>query len=529
MKRNWKLMPIALSLALMAGSQVAQAQQLPEPGGDVVNSTISAVGYPIGSGTKRVNMGGTSVAAQASGSAWVDPKQGATSITLRVSDLPPATQLGPEFLTYVFWTVSPDGTTTNLGEVLLDGNGSGKLEVKAQSQTFAMIVTAEPYYAVSLPSQTIVLENKNVTGQIYPDNSYKLMRRSQYQQSGNPLALTPDLKKAPLDVYEARNAVSIAKARGAEQYASQVYAQALSSLQLTENAVSRGANKNDIISAAHQTIQFAEDARAITARAVLAQRIEQEKEAAAAAAAAKAKEEADARAALEAKRQAELTAAKEEAMRAEAAAQAAQQKAAADIAAAQAAAQAAAVQAALQAKEEAAAAEAAKAKAATIALRAQLLQQLNEVLQTSETSRGLVVHMADVLFELGKYNLSMDAQLKLAKLSGIIQAHPGLNLAIEGYTDNSGTPAFNMTLSQQRADATRQSLLKDGLAPASVSAKGLGQANPVADNSTAIGRQQNRRVEIIVSGKVIGIDISGSAGGAPANAVAPAAAPVRAQ
>jgi outer membrane protein OmpA-like peptidoglycan-associated protein len=137
-----------------------------------------------------------------------------------------------------------------------------------------------------------------------------------------------------------------------------------------------------------------------------------------------------------------------------------------------------------------------------------LLQQLNEVLQTTDTPRGLVVNMADVLFESGKYELSVEAQLKLAKLSGIIQAHPGLNLAIEGYTDNTGSPDFNLKLSQQRADAVRQFLITQGLSPDTITSKGLGQSDPVADNSTAAGRQQNRRVEIIVSGQVIGVDIS---------------------
>jgi outer membrane protein OmpA-like peptidoglycan-associated protein len=519
MQSNWKIISWLVCMPLLAGQYAAQAQQA-EPVVDVVNSTISAFGYPIGSGFQKVNMAGTSIATKASGSAWIDPRQGATSIILRVSNMPQATTLGAEFLTYVLWTVSPDGTTTNLGEIDLHGNGSGKIEVKSQSQTFALIVTAEPYYAVSMPSQVIVLENQNTTGQIYPDNSYKLMKRSQYVQAGNPLALTPDLKKAPLDMYEARNAVDIAKSRGAEQYAPQIFAQAQSSLQLAENSLTQNSSNNDIISAARQTIQFAEDARALTARKLQAQRVEAEKEAAAA----QARAAAEAQAALEAKRQAEVTAAREAQMAAQAAEQVAQQKAAAEIAAANAAAQAQI----LQAQANAAAAAAAQAKAATVALRAQLLQQLNEVLQTKETPRGLVVNMADVLFELGKYALSLEAQLKLAKLSGIIQAHPGLNLSIEGYTDNTGTPAINMKLSQQRADAVRQCLITQGLAPSTISSKGLGQADPIADNSTAAGRKLNRRVEIIVSGKVIGISIGSPATttpAAPATMPAPAPAP----
>jgi len=310
---------------------------------------------------------------------------------------------------------------------------------------------------------------------------------------GNPLALTPDLKNVPLDMYEARNAVDIAKSREAEKYAPEIFRKAQSSLQMAENSLSSGADKNQIITNARATIQFAEDARALTAQRVEAERIQQEKDAAAAAAAAKAKAEADAAAAVEAKRQAELAAARE-----------AQQKAEADAAAAKAAAKAEAEQAALKAKEQAAKDEAARAQAATEALRAQLLKQLNDVLQTTDTPRGLVVNMADVLFETGKYNLSTDAQLKLAKLSGIIQAHPGLNLAIEGYTDTTGSADFNMKLSQQRADTVRDFLIAQGLLADTITSKGFGEANPIADNSTAAGRKQNRRVEIVVSGEVIG-------------------------
>jgi len=470
------------------------------PAADVISKTIKAVGYEVGGGATKMIFLGTSAAPQASGEARVDAKKAGTDIDLKVKSLPQPTSLGAEFLTYVLWTVTPDGSTTNLGEITIDKNGDGKLSVTAQSQTFAMIVTVEPYFAVQLPSEVVVLENdtkKNTKGKIYPDNDYKLMKRSEYTKAGNPLALTPDFKKVPLDMYEARNAVDIAKSQKAEQYAPEVFSKAQSSLQMAENSLASGADKSQIITNARQTIQFAEDARALSAERQEAERIQNEKNAAAAAAAAKAKAEADASAAVEARRQAELTAAKEAQMKAEAAAQAAQQKAEAD-----------AKQAALQAKEQAARDEAARAQAATAALRAQLLQQLNEVLQTTDTPRGLVVNMADVLFESGKYALSQDAQLKLAKLSGIIQAHPGLNLAIEGYTDTTGTPDFNLKLSQQRADAVRTFLITQGMSPDTITAKGLGQADPVADNTTAAGRKLNRRVEIIVSGEVIGAKMS---------------------
>jgi outer membrane protein OmpA-like peptidoglycan-associated protein len=499
MNRVYKIFMAIVCLCLAAAPVFAQKEK-PVPASDVISRSIKAIGYEVGGGSTKVIFVGTSAAPQSSGEAKVEAKKAGTDIDLKVKSLPQPTTLGAEFLTYVLWTITPDGTANNLGEITIDKEGNGKLSVTAQSQTFAMIVTAEPYFAVQLPSEVVVLENdtkKNTKGKIFPDNDYKLMKRGQYAKLGNPLALTPDLKKVPLDMYEARNAVDIAKSQKAEQYAREVYTKATSSLQMAENELASNADRSKVITTARQTIQFAEDARALSAERQEAERIQKEKEAAAAAAAAKAKAEADA----EAQRQAELTAAKEAQMKAEAEAQAAQQKAAADAAAQKAAME----QAALQAKEQAAKDEAARAQAATAALRAQLLRQLNDVLQTTDTPRGLVVNMADVLFETNKFALSQDAQLKLAKLSGIIQAHPGLNLAIEGYTDTTGTPDYNLKLSEQRADAVRDFLISQGLSADTITSKGLGQADPVADNSTAAGRKLNRRVEIILSGEVIGV------------------------
>jgi len=497
MKFASKIVLCFVCIPLFSSMAMAQTQIQPTtPESDVVRKSIKAVGYEVGGGSTKVVFVGTSEAPNAGGEAKVDAKKAGTNIELKVTGMPQPTTFGAEFLTYVLWIVTPDGATTNMGEIPIDKNGEGKLNAVAKSQTFAMGVTAEPYYAVPIPGEIVVLINdttKKTKGKIYPENSYKLMKRSQYARLGNPLALTPDLKNVPLDMYEARNAVDIAKSRGAEKYAPEIFLKAQSSLQMAENSLSSGADKNQIITNARATIQFAEDARALTAQRVEAERIQQEKDAAAAAAAAKAKAEADAAAAVEAKRQAELAAARE-----------AQQKAEADAAAAKAAAKADAEQAALKAKEQAAKEQAARAQAATEALRAQLLKQLNDVLQTTDTPRGLVVNMADVLFETGKYNLSTDAQLKLAKLSGIIQAHPGLNLAIEGYTDTTGSADFNMKLSQQRADTVRDFLISQGLLPDTITSKGFGEANPIADNSTAAGRKQNRRVEIVVSGEVIG-------------------------
>lgn len=485
MKRNLLLSlgrAIGLAVSTLAFASIIAAQGKPQvPESDVVRKSIKAVGYEVGGGSTKVIFVAATAAPNASGEAKVDAKKGGTDIEVKVKGMPQPTTLGAEFLTYVLWIVTPDGSTTNLGEIPIDKNGEGKLNTSAQSQTFAMGVTAEPYYAVSLPSEIVVLVNdttKNTKGKIYPDNSYKLMKRSQYAKLGNPLALTLDLKNVPLDMYEARNAVDIAKSQGAEKYAPEIFSKANGSLQMAENTLASKSDKSKILTNARQTIQFAEDARALAAERQEAERIQQEKDAAAATAKAKAEEQA----AAEAQRQAELTAAKEAQMKAEAEAK----------------------QAAEKARTQAAEEEAERARAATAALRAQLLQQLNSVLQTTDSPRGLVVNMADVLFDFGKYNLKSDADVKLAKLAGIILAHPGLHLAIEGHTDNIGSDEANMKLSQQRADTVRDYLVQQGLAADTVTAVGMGKADPVADNSTNEGRQKNRRVEIIVSGEAIG-------------------------
>jgi outer membrane protein OmpA-like peptidoglycan-associated protein len=285
-------------------------------------------------------------------------------------------------------------------------------------------------------------------------------------------------------------------------------------LAMVERDLSSNSNKKQIISTAKQTIQFAEDARALSAERQDQERIAAEK----AAAAAQARTEAEATAAAEAKRQAEITAAKQAQMQAEAAAEAKHQAelAAAKQAQMQAEADAAALKAkmeadALKAKEDAARAEAERARQAAADLRAQLLEQFNRVLPTTDTPRGLQVNMGDVLFDTGKFKLRMEAQLGLAKLTGIVLSHPGLHLAVEGYTDTTGTAAFNQTLSEQRANAVRDYLIQQGLDAGTITAQGFGPADPVASNDTPQGRQQNRRVEIIISGEVIGTKIGGAA------------------
>jgi outer membrane protein OmpA-like peptidoglycan-associated protein len=480
-RRTTLLLLVVLSLS--AGTVAAQSQPQ-APASSVTTKSVKAVGYQVGGGGTKVDLKSTALMAQANGEAEVEAKPGATKIEVSIKGLAQPSTLGTEFMTYVLWAVSPDGRTSNLGEILTNKNGEGKLSPTTQMQTFSLFVTAEPYFSVRLPSEMLILENetrKGTKGKIFIVNDYKLMKRGQYQKLGNPLALTLDLKNVPLEVYEARNAVEIAKSRQADKYAPEIYSKAEASLKMTENSLASKADKKVTISTARQTVQFSEDARALSVQRQEEERIASER----AAAAATAKAEAEAKAATEAaeakrkadeeaQRQAELSAAKEDVLRA---------------------------------KEDAAKAEAERSRKAAADLRAQLLDQFNRVLATRDTPRGLVVNMGDVLFDTGKFNLRSEAREALAKLSGIVLAHPGLNLEIEGHTDSTGSDELNQKLSEDRAGTVRSYLVEQGLADSSVTAKGFGKSMPVADNTTTAGRQQNRRVEIIVSGEVIGVKI----------------------
>ncbi|MGA7291486.1 MAG: OmpA family protein [Terriglobales bacterium] len=448
-----------------------------------VSRSVDAVNYLTNSST-RIDFKGTPLLPFAVGDAKVQDKKGLVSVDANFSKMSPAAQLGPEFLTYVVWAITPEGRASNLGELQLNGD-KGKLSVTTRLPNFAMIVTAEPYFSVSAPSEMVVLQNvpRDDTKGATTAVTATLLKRNTYGGAKlEPLSIDP---KVPLAVYEARNALRIAQAEGAEKYAPDAWAKASQTAAQMEDYLARK-QKNPIITAARDASQQAEDARSIAVKKAAEEKVAAEKQAAADKLAEQQQQAAQREAELKAQQEAAAARAAEESQ-ARAQAEAAQQKA----------------------QDEAAksAAAAAQAEQQQRELRAQLLAQLNSVLQTVDTPRGLVVTMADVLFASGKYDLSQDAGLKLARLSGVILAHPGLKLRIEGYTDSTGGQAFNLTLSGQRADAVRAFLVQQGLSPEDVTSIGLGQINPVADNSTTAGRQQNRRVEIIVSGEAIGAKI----------------------
>ena len=519
---------LATLLPLIALGQTPAPQtgdtQVPIFKVEVVSRSIAAVSYRNRSGGTKIDFQGTSLAPQAKGTAEVNSRLGHMDIKVSMKDLPAANSFGPLFLTYVLWAITPDGHADNLGEVVLDKDGNFKAEVTTELQSFGLIVTAEPYFAVTQPSDAVVMENvvrTDTVGKTDTINAkYELLPKGQYEYHIPETQLKPvDLnsnKKSPLSLYEAINAVQIAQYAKADQFAADGYSEAQKLLQQAQDYQNRK-QWNPSIMTAKEAVQKAEDARTISLRRQQQLALQKEREDAAA------REASEKQKALIAQQQAETEAqqraqAEEQArLSAENARQQTEQRAVADKArqeadAARAQADLARADAAAQAlKAQQAAAEAdrlrAQAEADKNRLREQLLQQFNAVLPTQETARGLVVKMQDVLFEIGKYTLREYAREALAKISGIVISHPGLNLQVEGYTDITGSSAFNQKLSEQRANTVRDYLAKQGIDGQTMTSVGYGPQYPVASNDTVAGRKLNRRVELVVSGEVIGVKI----------------------
>jgi outer membrane protein OmpA-like peptidoglycan-associated protein len=492
----------------------------------VVERTTNAVSYRHRSGWTKVDLRGTPLAPDATGHADVNSRPGYIEVKTEMHKLLPASQYGPEYLTYVLWAITPEGRSKNLGEVVLDGGGS-HLDVTTDLQAFALIVTAEPYFGVSQPSDVVVMENiirEDTVGKIEQTSvKYDLLQRGSYTMVGTPgkYHKVDSDKKLPLQLLEAENAVQIAQVANADTYAKDTYDSANSLLRQAETYQARNAGSKPVIMTSREAVQNAETARLLALKRQEDERIAREKQAAA-------DREAAARAAAdESARQkaiADAQAAESARLAAEQARRATQEKAAADAARAQEEVerlkaeqarlsaqeqQQQAQQARLQAQQaEQKAQEAdrlrAQAEQAQQQLRQQLLEQFNVILETRDTARGLIVNMSDVLFDFNKYTLRPAAREKLAKISGIILSHPGLRLEVDGYTDSIGSEDYNLKLSDHRAGGVRDYLLGEGIAPDNVTAKGFGKDNPVASNDNAAGRQKNRRVEMVVSGDIIG-------------------------
>jgi outer membrane protein OmpA-like peptidoglycan-associated protein len=501
-------------------NQNTQQNDMPVFRVTVSERTTKAVNYRNRGGSTEVSFRGTDLMPDIGGRARVEGKGGRLAIEVELNHLYPANRFGGQFLTYVLWAITPEGRAVNLGEILPEENGKDKINVTTDLQAFGMIITAEPYYSVTYPSNKVVAENivrAGTKGFEEPiDAKFDVLEGGQYtiDVPGDQLPSSQASIKVPLDLLEARNAVVIAKAAGAQQYAPDSLTKAEDMLQRAEDYYQRKQGRTPIGTAARGATQMAEDARVLTLRRKQQAKIDadrrahEEAQAKAEADAAQAQQQAaqaQAQADEDARRRAHAEQAEAEARRQQAEALAQQQQAqAATQAALQAASQADQQrQEAIRQKEE---------------MRARLLAQLNQVLQTRDTAKGLIVSMPDVLFDFNKYTLKPEARERLARISGIVLAYPDLKLEIDGYTDSVGSNEYNQTLSDKRAESVRDYLVSSGVGMNSVVARGMGKADPVADNGTAAGRQLNRRVEMIVSGDVIGnLSAPGSQGQIPGN------------
>jgi outer membrane protein OmpA-like peptidoglycan-associated protein len=516
------LLTLSFALSLTALAQTnSQTTMSVEPTPtfrvNVISRNVQAVNYRHRSGATKVDFAGTDLMPAANGQAKVESKRGSMAIEVELDNLQKPTTFGNEYLTYILWAISPEGRAVNLGEVLVGDTSRSKLEVTTDLQAFALIVTAEPYYAVRQPSNLVVLENvvrEDTKGTTQAVNAkYELMERGGYIPTGykfDPVVLNA---KLPLEFFEARNALRIAQSEGAEKYASDSYQHAVQLMnKADEYATKKDVPKKLLIAVARDAVQTAEDARAIAVKKMDEERQANERQASADA---QARSQAQADEATRQKEQAQSEAAQAAAGAAKAAADAAKAKSdMADSQAASAAAMAAAQAdaekarlAALAESEQARKAAAEQAEREKQELRNKLAVQLNLILETRDSARGLIVNISGVLFDTGKYTLRPGAREKLAKVSGIILAYPSLQLEVEGHTDSVGTDEYNMQLSENRANSVRDFLVQQGINTSSIAARGFGKSQPVATNDTAAGRQQNRRVELVVSGDVIGTPI----------------------
>jgi outer membrane protein OmpA-like peptidoglycan-associated protein len=491
----------------------------------MVPRTILAINYQNRTKT-GIGFRGSPLMPLAKGDATVEGRNGRIAINADFRNLTPAVNFGPEYLTYVLWAITPEGKTNNLGELLLSGDKS-KLQATTTLQTFGLIVTAEPYYAVSNPSDAVVLENvvlPGTSGTLQQVSvNYTLFGRGLYSYDVAAAGRSYPKAEAPLEFEEAMNAVLIAGKLGARQYAPDTMRDADQSLRNAEGMLAHGEKKvvvqdsRDAVQKAAEaiqmTIQRMEEETQAQERATAAQQTAEANAQAQAAAAQREQEAAARREAEQQKQQAEAQAQQDARARAQAEAQAQQDaaaRAAADARAREEAQARAAAEAQSQQDSQAAAraqAAAAQAELEKQQLRAALLEQFNRILPTTDTPHGLKVNMADVLFAFGKADLQPAAREALAKFSGIVMAHPGLKMQVEGFTDSVGTDAFNQTLSENRANNVRAYLIAQSLDPSAITSIGYGKSNPVASNDTASGRQQNRRVEILISGEIIGTQI----------------------
>lgn len=488
----------AVALMATAGAYAAPQEGAPIYHVTVVSRTLPAVNYEHRGGPTEIGFQGTVLMPEARGEATVESKRGRIAVDAKFEHMDPPTKFGREYLTYVLWAITPEGRAKNLGEVIPNSSDKAKIDVTTDLQALGLMVTAEPYYAVTTPSDVVVLENV-----VLPDTigkrevvsaKYELLPRGQYTmrvQTTSRVTHDEESRKLPydryealLEVYQAQNAVQIAESMGAGRYAADIFQKAQSLLQQAQQMEASKQDTHTIVSEAREAAQAAEDARAIAVRRGEEERVANLQQETAAERQAKERAEAEAQRVQAA---ANTEHAEAESLRAsarEAQADAAQAQALADQREREAGAAAAEV---MQAKQ-------AQSVSTQKQSRAELLAQFNGILPTRDTPRGLLITVSDSMIERA------GVSDKLSRIATIVSSHPGLSVHVEGYVDDRGSDAE----AQKRAQSVRELLVADGLAPDAVIAVSFGNTRPVTSNATPAGREQNRRVEIVVGGPAIG-------------------------
>lgn len=463
----------------------------------VVSRNLEAVNYEHQGGPTPIDFQGTVLLPHAKGTAIVESHRGSVSIDAKFEHMEAPTRFGREYLTYVLWAISPEGRPKNLGEVLVDSSNKAHIKVTTDLQAFGLIVTAEPYYSVTVPSDVVVAENV-----VRPDTigtreevtaKYELLPRGQYTMTVQPSQLRSvsageeklpyDRYEAVLELYQAQNAVQIAQSLGAAQYAPESFNKATALLSQAQDMNARKMDTHAIVSTAREAAQMAEDARTISVKRRDEERHQQEVQ--------KSQNQSELR------RQAEENAAQEQAKEQAEAEQAAREQAEAAAVQARGAQQAALTPPPAPVQRQTVVVRAETSDSAQRQARAQLLAQLNATFTTRDSPRGLIVTLNDSMFGSGNSDLRPDASRRLANIAAILAAHPGLSVRVEGYAEPE-------TLSDQRAHMLRAELIARGAHPDAVAAIGYGDSRPIASNATAAGRAQNRRVELVISGNSIG-------------------------
>jgi len=465
----------------------------------------------------------TPIAPAAQLSASVYYRNGQGQIELTFSDMKPAILFGGDVTCFVLWAVTRDGQVENLGE-LVTRKHSGRLSFSTGKKNFALMVTAESFFLVSQPSELVAFHNR---GRVAGETESVAFTFEDFvdapRHSMDGIAHIKWDSKVPIELLQARKAIELAERNDAHKHAKQVYIEARAMLKHANTTAADAPKSRELLDFSRRAVALSNEALNISLKRIEANELEQQiaKRRAETKAlerrAAKAEEDAEQARVLadEARRMAEEVRLEKERTMAETAALR-QEKTGLEsamlglnqdkVGLEQEARRLLSEKTALEAESQrlriertTLEAESQRLQAERDELHGRLQSALSHVAETQDSARGFVVNLPDILFDVNEATLKPEAQLVLAKLAGILLIMPGQAVTIEGHTDSTGSPDYNLDLSQRRATAVLHLLRSQGLTPGRLNAVGFGMQRPVADNATADGRGRNRRVEIVIS------------------------------